>query len=156
MRDPITGDIIVPPAGGYIDALRSVGAFDSPTWNVRLQFSYPLGTSAQEANLSRQQLLKQQTEANMKATELAVATEVTSAALAIRNSFEAMDATKVSRELSQQRLEAAQAKFDQGMATNYEVVQAQRDLVDARNLELRRLLDYQRALVDFQRVQIIR
>ena len=156
LRDPITGDIIVPPAGGYFDALRSVGAFDSPTWNVRLQFAYPLGTSAQEANLSRQQLLKQQTEANMKATELAVATEVTSAALAIRNSFEAMDATKVSRELSQQRLEAAQAKFDQGMATNYEVVQAQRDLVDARNLELRRLLDYQRALVDFQRVQIIR
>ena len=156
LRDPITGEDIIVPPGGYLDALRSVGAFDAPTWNVRLQFAYPLGTSAQEANLSRQQLLKQQTEANLKATELTVATEVTSAALAIRNSFEAMETTKVSRELSQQRLEAAQAKFDQGMATNYEVVQAQRDLVDARNLELRRLLDYQRALVDFQRVQIIR
>ena len=106
--------------------------------------------------MSRQQLLKRQTEADMKATELAIATEVTSAALAIRNSFEAMGASRVSRELSQQRLDAAQAKFDQGMATNYEVVQAQRDLSDARNVELRRLLDYQRALVDFQRVQITR
>jgi len=156
LRDPITGLTVTPPGGGYLDALQSVGAFDSPTWNLRLQFAYPLGTSAQEANVSRQRLLKQQTEASLKATELTVATEVTSAALAIRNSFEAMEATKVSRELSEQRLEAAQAKFDQGMATNYEVVQAQRDLADARNTELRRLLDYQRALVDFQRVQITR
>jgi outer membrane protein TolC len=85
-----------------------------------------------------------------------VATEVTSAALAVTNSFEAMQASQVSRELSEQRLAAAQAKFDQGMATNYEVVQAQRDLADARNSELRQLLNYQRALVDFQRVQITR
>jgi outer membrane protein TolC len=101
-------------------------------------------------------LLRRQTEASLKATELTVATEVTSAALAVRNSFEAMQASQVSRELSQQRLDAAQAKFDQGMATNYEVVQAQRDLNDARNSELRQLLNYQRALVDFQRVQITR
>ena len=156
LRDPITGDIVTPPAGGYIDALTSVGAFDSPTWNVRLQFAYPLGTSAQESNVARQELLRRQTEADLKATELTVATEVTQAAITIRNSFEAMGASKISRELSEQRLEAAQAKFDQGMATNYEVVQAQRDLADARNIELRRLLDYQRALVDFQRVQITR
>lgn len=156
LRNPITGEIETPPAGGYFDALQSVGAFEAPTWNVRLQFSYPLGTSAQEANTARQRLLRQQTEASLKATELTVATEVTSAALAVRNSFEAMEASKVSRELSEQRLAAAQAKFDQGMATNYEVVQAQRDLNDARNSELRQLLNYQRALVDFQRVQITR
>ena len=156
LRDPITGDVVTPPAGGYFDALTSVGAFDSPTWNVRLQFAYPLGTSAQESNVARQELLKRQTEASLKATELTIATEVTQAAITIRNSFEAMGASKISRELSEQRLEAAQAKFDQGMATNYEVVQAQRDLSDARNIELRRLLDYQRALVDFQRVQITR
>ena len=40
------------------------------------------------------------------------------------------------------------------MATNFEVVQAPRDLADARNRELREQLNYQRALVDFQRVQI--
>jgi hypothetical protein len=40
------------------------------------------------------------------------------------------------------------------MATNFEVVQAQRDLADARNRELRELLNLRRAIVDFQRVQI--
>ena len=92
----------------------------------------------------------------MKATELQVATEVTSAALAVRNSLEAMQASTVSRELAEQRLSAVQSKFDVGMSTNFEVVQAQRDLNDARNSELRQQLNYQRALVDFQRVQITR
>ncbi len=156
LKDPITGNLITPPAGGYFDALRSVGAFDSPTWNVRMQFSYPLGTSAQEANVARQRLVRNQTEASIKATQLQIASEVTSAALAVRNSLEAMQAATVARELAEQRHQAAQSKFDVGMATNFEVIQAQRDLNDARNSELRQQLNYQRALVDFQRVQITR
>ncbi|MEO6212666.1 MAG: TolC family protein [Vicinamibacterales bacterium] len=154
--DPITGIPGPAPAGGYFDTLQNIGTFEAPTWNFRLQFSYPLGTTSAKANVSRQRLLHQQQEATLKATELLIATEVTGAALAVRNSFEAMQAAQVSRELSDQRLNAAQAKFEQGMATNYEVVQAQRDLNDARNSELRQQLNYQRALVDFQRVQITR
>jgi outer membrane protein len=154
VRDPITGLDIVPPAGGYFDTLQSLGAFDAPTWNFRLNFTYPLGTSAAKANFARQRMLRQQTEASVKTTELLIATEVTSAALAVRNSLEALQASTVSRELSEQRLDAVQSKFEVGMATNYEVVQAQRDLNDARNSELRQQLNYQRALVDFQRVQI--
>ena len=57
------------------------------------------------------------------------------------------------RELAQRRLEAEQSKFEVGMSTNYFVVQAQRDLRDAQNIELRTLLDYRKSLVDFERVQ---
>jgi outer membrane protein TolC len=65
-----------------------------------------------------------------------------------------MQAAVAARQLSERREEAARSKYDVGMATNFEVVQAQRDLVDARNRELREQLNYQRALVDFQRVQV--
>ncbi len=152
--DPVTGLPAAPPTGNYLDALRHISTFEAPTWNIRLSFTYPLGTTAPKANMARQRLLRQQTEASIKATELQIATEVTGAALAVRNSLEAMQAAQVSRELSEQRLVAVQSKFEVGMATNYEVVQAQRDLNDARNSELRQQLNYQRALVDFQRVQI--
>lgn len=155
--DPLNpGQFIPGPSGTYIDALGQIRSFDAPRWNFTLNFSYPLGTSAAKANLERQRLLRAQTEASLKATELQVATEVTSAALAVRNSLEAMQAATASRELAEQRLQATQSKFDVGMATNFEVVQAQRDLNDARNSELRQQLNYQRALVDFQRVQITR
>jgi hypothetical protein len=41
------------------------------------------------------------------------------------------------------------------MATNFEVVQAQRDNADAQNNELRAILNYRRALVNFESVQTI-
>jgi outer membrane protein TolC len=154
LRDPITGDTIQPPAGTYWTTLARVSQFDAPTWSFRVQFDYPIGTTSQKANFARQQLLRRQTESSIKTTELQIATEVTSAALAVRNTLEAMQAAGVARELSERRLEAAESKFQVGMATNFEVVQAQRDLADARNRELREQLNYQRALIDFQRVQV--
>jgi outer membrane protein TolC len=156
VEDVLTGQLIPAPSGSYLDALSHIGTFKAPRWDVRLNFSYPLGTSAAKANVARQRLLRGQTEASLKAAELQIATEVTAAALGVRNSLEAMQAAQVSRELSEQRLNAVQSKFDVGMSTNYEVVQAQRDLNDARNSELRAQLNYQRAIVDFQRVQITR
>jgi outer membrane protein TolC len=153
-RDRISGNILSTTPGGYFDALSNIGGLDAPTWNARVQFALPIGTSAPKANLARQRLLRRQTEAQIKGTELQIATDVTTAALAIRNSLEAMQTASVARELSEQRLQAAQSKFDVGMASNFEVLQAQRDLADARNRELRETLNYQRALVDFDRVQV--
>ena len=40
-----------------------------------------------------------------------------------------------------------------GLATNFFVVQAQRDLAAAQETELRAILDYQLALIEFERVQ---
>ena len=128
-RDPF--DPIV--RGGYWDALGNIGAFDAPTWTLRLDFSYPIGQSVAEANVARQQIILQQNQTQIKTTELQIATEVTGAALAVTSALEGLQAAPASRELSERRLEAAQSKFEVGMATNFEVVQAQRDLNDARN-----------------------
>jgi len=140
--------------GGYFDALRNIGDFTAPTWSVRMQFNYPIGQSAAEASYARARVQVTQTQAQVKQAELIVATEVTNAALTVRNSLEAVQASAVTRELSEKRLEAAQSKFEVGMSTNFEVVQAQRDLADARTTELRNLLNYRKAIVDFQRSQL--
>ena len=39
------------------------------------------------------------------------------------------------------------------MSTNYQVVQAQRDLQDAVNSELRAILNYRKSQVEFERAQ---
>jgi outer membrane protein len=64
-----------------------------------------------------------------------------------------LQAANAARELAERRLEAEQSRFDVGLSTNFFVVQAQRDLRDAQNAELRALLDYRRAQVEFERVQ---
>src|SRR3954454_12865187 len=122
---------------GYFDALNTLGRFDLPTWNVQLNFSLPLGQSAAEANVARSKLALDQSQANLKALELQIATDVANAALTVQSSLESVQATGVARGLAQRRLDAAQSKFEVGMSTNYEVVQAQRDFADAQNNELR-------------------
>jgi outer membrane protein TolC len=85
--------------------------------------------------------------------ELQVATEVTNAALQVENSVTRYEAASAARQLAETRLQAEQSRFEVGLSTNFFVVQAQRDLATAQNVELRALLDYRRALVDYQRVQ---
>jgi outer membrane protein len=140
---------------GYFDALRGLTGFAAPQWNLQLAFAYPLGRSAQEAAVARSRLSLDQSQANLKSLQLQIATDVANAALTVQSSLESVQASATARELAQERLNAMQSKFDVGMSTNYEVVQAQRDFADAQNNELRALLNYRKALVNFETAQTV-
>jgi outer membrane protein TolC len=139
--------------GGYGDALDMIGRADYPQWTAQVNISYPLGQSSADASYARARLQLTQTQAQIKALELQVATEVTTAATQIESNTKRLEAATAARELAQKRLEAEQSKFEVGMSTNFFVVQAQRDLFDAQLTELRARLDHQKSLVDFDRLQ---
>jgi outer membrane protein len=139
--------------GGYLDALQSLFRTAFPRWTVTMNFSYPLGLSQQEASVARARVQLNQVQAQIKQVELQVATDVTNAAIQAQNTAEAVQAAQAARELAQKKLEAEQSKFEVGMSTNYFVVQAQRDLSDARNSELRAILNYRKSLVELERLQ---
>ncbi|MGE3843054.1 MAG: TolC family protein [Vicinamibacterales bacterium] len=139
--------------GGISDAFRALFGNDYPRWTVGLNMSYPIGASSQDAAVARSRVQLTQVQAQLRQMELQIATEITNAGVQAQNAAEAVEAAQASRELSQQRLEAEQSKFEVGMSTNYFVVQAQRDLADARNSELRAILNYRKALVEFERLQ---
>ena len=139
--------------GGYTDALAHLAGIDFPDWTVQLQLSYPLGQSAQRAAHARAQLQIRQTRAQLRQLELQIATEVTNAAVLIESVQERIDAARAARELAEEQLAAEESKFEVGTSTNFFVVQAQRDLATARDSELRAILDYQNAVIEFERVQ---
>ena len=139
--------------GGYGDALDDVFRADFPDWTVRLQLSYPLGQSAQKAAHARARLQVRQTRAQIRQIELRIAAEVTNAAVQIESVQERIDAARAARELAEEQLDAEESKFEVGTSTNFFVVQAQRDLATARDSELRAILDYQNAVIEFERVQ---
>ena len=139
--------------GGYNDALRTLFNRDYPNWQLAVNVSYPIGGNTAVAQAARTRLLIQQSQAQIRASELTVATEVTNAALQVTNNSEGLAAARAARDLSQRRLDAEMSRFEVGMSTNYQVVQAQRDLRDAQNSELRALLNYRKALVEYDRVQ---
>jgi outer membrane protein len=153
--DPKKADsaIVSTIPGNYVNALQALANAQYPSWAVQLNISYPIGQSQTEANVARAKVQRSQAVAQVRALELQVATEVTNAALNVQNTQQRVQAASAARDLQQQRVAAEQSKFEVGMSTNYLVVQAQRDLRDAQNTELRALLDYRKSLVDFERVQ---
>ena len=126
---------------------------DFPAWTLSLNVSYPLGTSSQQATLTRTRLQRTKSEAQLKNQELQVVTQVRQAARQVLTNQQRVQTTRASRELNERRLEAEQRKFAAGTSTNFLVFQAQRDLSLARNNELRAVLDYNQAVVDFETVQ---
>jgi outer membrane protein len=149
----IGGNVIGTIPGGFGDAISAIRAAEFPTWNIGVSISYPLFGSEADADYARARIERAQTQAQIKVLELQVATEVMNAAVQIDSSRKRVDAASAARALAERRLEAEQSKFEVGLSTNFFVVQAQRDLADAQNIELRARLDYQKAQVEYERSQ---
>lgn len=139
--------------GGYSDALRALSSFDTPAWNMGLNFTYPLGMRSARANYGRALLQMDQSEVRLKASELNVRNEVVNAGLNVENTYKLYQASQKSRQAAEKNADAAQTRFDVGMATNFEVVQLQNQLTNARLTELGRLISYMNAVAEFDRVQ---
>jgi outer membrane protein TolC len=144
------GDIL---PGGIGDALSQLGSFDTPAWNLGFNLTYPLGMRAAKANYARSLLQVDQAEARIKATELDIQTEVVNAGLNVENTYKQYQAAQKAREAAERNADAAQTRFDVGMATNFEVVQLQNQLTTSRLQELSRLIAYVNAVAEFDRVQ---
>ena len=147
------GDVQSVIPGGFGDAIDQLVDTRFPTWQVQLQLSYPLGLSSAEAAYQRSRIELRQTDAQLQRIELQVATEVTNAALQLDSIQKRIEAALAARDLAEQQLEAEESKFEVGTTTSFFVVQAQRDLATAQDTELRAILDYQKALIAFDRVQ---
>jgi outer membrane protein TolC len=139
--------------GAYGDALNTLLRGSYPTWGIALTVTYPVGFNAARAEAARAQIAATQVMAQIHQLEVQVVTEVTDAAIEARNAFDEIETARQARDLAEQKLDAEEKKLGVGLSTNYLVVQAQRDLADSRNALLRAEIDYQKALVDFDRAQ---
>jgi outer membrane protein TolC len=124
-----------------------------PNWTVSLNVSYPLGATQPEADLARARLQYSQSATQLKNQQLQVMTQVREAARQVQTNQQRVETTRASRQLAERRLDAEQRKFTAGTSTSFFVFQAQRDLAQARNNELRAILDYNRSVVDLETVQ---
>jgi outer membrane protein TolC len=61
--------------------------------------------------------------------------------------------TRAARDLADQRLDVERKRFEVGLSTSFFVIQAQRDLAQAKANELAAILAYDLALVDFEALQ---
>jgi outer membrane protein len=152
-RSELGGPPVLSRPGGYTDGLQSIAGFDTPTWNVALNASYPIGTNSSKVDLQRAKLQLRQTEMGLKGQELTIITQVNAAGLAVRNTFLQVEAARRSREASERNAAAERLRFSVGLARNFEVTTAQNALTAARLAELRAVITHMNAVSEFERVQ---
>ena len=146
---PVTGTL----ERSYWNTLGVLFGGDFPGWTFSLDMNYPIGRSANEANLARARLQQSQNQRNIEALELDVATQVRDAARNVQTNAKRVDATRASRALAEKRLEAEEKRFQAGLTSSFFVLQAQRDLNIARNSELLALVEYAKSVVNYGAVQ---
>ncbi|MEW5984129.1 MAG: efflux RND transporter permease subunit [Acidobacteriota bacterium] len=147
------GTVVGSTAVPFGTVLEQVIRREYPAWTISLSLSYPVGRAAEEAALARARLEEQQARARLASLEVRVVRQIRQAAWQIEMSAGRVATSRAARALAEERLNAEQKRFDVGMSTSFLVVQAQRDLAQARNNELSAALDYVRAVVDFEAVQ---
>jgi outer membrane protein len=126
---------------------------DYPTWGVGVSVSYPIGESTDQANYARARLEHTQAEQRLKSSEARAIQQVREAAWKVEMNAKRIETTRAARELADQRLDAERKRFEVGMSTSFLVIQAQRDLAQAKTSELGSVLAYDLSLVDFEALQ---
>ena len=153
LREGFFGPTVETIPGGYGDALSQMSGLDYRDWQVGLSFSYPIGPDQAHAQHAQAQTdVTRQREA-IRQQEVLIAQEVRTAVRQVETNRRRIDASRVARELQEASLDAEQKKFEVGMTTSYFIVQAQRDLAQARANELQAIIDYNKAIVAVERAQ---
>jgi outer membrane protein len=124
-----------------------------PTWTVGLQFQYPLGHSAAMATLAQQEIRKRQDLLSIRDLELQIVREVREAGRSVQNTYQRVLASRAQLDASEQQLEAENRKFAAGVSTTLELQVRQQQSAQARVNALQAMIDYNRALINFERVQ---
>ncbi len=148
------GTIIGPGAvTGFGSVMSDLLTGRYATWGVGVTVNYPLGRSTQDADYARAKLQRAQLQERLKSAESHAIQQVRDAGRKIEMNAKRIDTARAARALAAERLDQERKRFDVGISTSFLVIQAQRDLAQARTNELAAILAYDLSLVDFEAVQ---
>jgi outer membrane protein len=151
----IPAPILFETRRSFTDSLRDVFANDFKTWSVQFNFSYPLGTSAADAGLAASRLQRDQQSTNLRDLETIIVAQVRDAGRQVTTALKRVETTQKARELAEQNLAAYEKRLAVGLSDTFLVIQAQRDLTGQLNNELAAIIAYNRALINFEAVQVV-
>jgi outer membrane protein TolC len=137
--------------GGFSDVWSSIFHNRFPDYSVQLSLNVPLRNRVAQADSARALLEERQSEARLHQLQNTVVIDVRNTQIALEQDRARVDAAIKARILQEQTLDAEQKKYHLGASTPFFVIQAQRDLSNARSAELRALVDLVKAKLDYER-----
>lgn len=117
-----------------------------PTWAGAVVFSVPLSRKAERANYKGQKVNVETAVLDMKKLEEQIVREIDDAVKRIRSAYAAIESTREARVFAEAALDAEQKKLENGKSTNFQVLELQDRLTQARANEIGALTVYNKAL----------
>lgn len=145
IRDEFFGPVVEVIEGGYPDAAGQLFDLEVPSWRLGFNFSLPIGNRTARGNFARATLEEDRARTELERLEQRVTLDVRQAFRDLEAASELVESTSVARELAARQLEIEEDRFEVGMSTNFEVLEFQDDLAQARVAELRALIDHRQA-----------
>ncbi|MBN2430483.1 MAG: TolC family protein [Acidobacteria bacterium] len=146
------GEIIPNPfQGGWGTVYEQVFKQNYPGVTVALNFRYYFGNNTAKANLASAKIQKDINITTMQQTLQGIRVEVVSAIYTLRTSQQNLESAIIARQFREEQLDGETKRFQAGLATNFEVLQAQRDLAQSRAAELSARIELKQAIVALQR-----
>jgi HAE1 family hydrophobic/amphiphilic exporter-1 len=146
--DATIDDEVIP--GGPGDAWDQVFDFDFPHWRLGIQFGIPIGNNEAQGLLAQRRFEQQRSTIELNAIRQQIIQEVRVAVRAVEDGKALVEASLAARDLSERNLEAEETKFDNGLSTNYQVLEIQEDLAQSQLSLIRAYLDYRKANIGYR------
>ena len=147
--DPFTGQPTNLASTTYSTALRQVLQGTFPTWTLGVTVGVPVTNIGARAEAKRAELDLAQSTTIEAQTRQNISVQVRNTVRAIDTAAKQITATRTAREAAEQNLEAERKRFENGMTTNFQVLQIQQQLSDARVQELNALVGYNKAVAAY-------
>ncbi|HEV7426448.1 MAG TPA: TolC family protein [Thermoanaerobaculia bacterium] len=136
---------------GFTQAVQQVFRNDFPGWNVGFTIGVPVFNFGARAEKNRARLDLQASQITEAQTRQNIAVDVRATARAIDTAAKQISATRTAREAAEENVNAERKRYENGMSTNFQVLQIQQQLSDARANELQALVGYNKAVAAYHR-----
>jgi HAE1 family hydrophobic/amphiphilic exporter-1 len=136
---------------GYSQSLQQVLQNKNPGWNVGVTIGVPIFNIGARAEARRAELDLKQSQVIDTQIRQNIAVDVRSTARLIDTAAKEIAASRTAREAAEQNLQAERKRYENGMTTNFQVLQVQQQLSDARASELQALVGYAKAVAAYHR-----
>ena len=148
---PTPGGLPIAVSGGLGQEFSQFIHVRYPEYAIGFALTIPIKNRSALADNARASLLEQQSEISLQKTHNQIGVEVRSASTKLMQAKAEAAAGAAAVDFSKQALDAEQKKRVAGLSTPYNVILAQRNLLDAQLAEVQARATYAKALVEMER-----
>lgn len=138
--------------GDFTDEIDQLTSGSFHQWEAGLVLSFPLGNREARTNLRIEKTEMKKAELAQEKIVQEITQETKEGVRRVRTDFQRIKTTRRARLLAEEKLNAGNERFHLGLISSQDLLEFQDDLADAKAKELKALTDYNKSLVNLDKV----